>query len=115
MHLLLLQYFVYYDPCDVVTADEDMIRKYRESELSRRREQAKLRREKKNREKMFQDAIERAKNEVPVSIINPSGVVVFDTETTGLDPQTDEILQFSACDGEGNVLLNTYIRPIKHG
>ena len=42
---------------------------------------------------------------------NPSGVVVFDVETTGLNPDTDEILQISAIDGDGNTLLNTYVRP----
>lgn len=38
-------------------------------------------------------------------------VVIFDVETTGLDPQTDVIIQFSACDLDGNELFNSYIRP----
>ena len=47
---------------------------------------------------------------VPCS--NPSGIVVFDVETTGLNPEEyDEVLQFSAIDGDGNVLLNTYVHP----
>lgn len=45
---------------------------------------------------------------------NPSKIVVFDTETTGHNCNSDEILQFSAIDGEGNILLNTYIRPYLH-
>lgn len=42
---------------------------------------------------------------------NSSKVVVYDTETTGLSSKYDEILQFSACDGYGNELLSTLIRP----
>ena len=44
----------------------------------------------------------------------PTQKVVFDVETTGLDPGEDEILQFSAINGEGEVLLNTYVRPVFH-
>lgn len=37
--------------------------------------------------------------------------LIFDTETTGLNPEVDEILQFSAIDEYGNTLLNAYIKP----
>lgn len=39
--------------------------------------------------------------------------VVFDVETTGLNPEENAIIQVSACDINGNPLLNTYIRPGK--
>jgi len=42
---------------------------------------------------------------------NTSGIVVFDTETTGLSSMYDEILQLSIIDGDGNVLLNEYVKP----
>jgi len=45
---------------------------------------------------------------------NPSGVIVFDVETTGLDSNKDEILQISILDGNGNVLLSEYVKPYYH-
>lgn len=39
--------------------------------------------------------------------------VVIDVETTGLE-DTDEMLQISIIDTEGNTLFNSYIRPIFH-
>lgn len=40
--------------------------------------------------------------------------IFLDTETTGLDPDDDEILQLSIIDGNGNVLLNSKYRPERH-
>lgn len=37
--------------------------------------------------------------------------IILDTETTGLQPQYDEILQLSIIDGYGNALLNNLYRP----
>ena len=44
---------------------------------------------------------------------NPSGVIVFDVETTGLSKYRDELLQVSIIDGNGRTLLNTYVKPYK--
>lgn len=41
-------------------------------------------------------------------------IICFDVETTGLDFEDDEILQISIVDGNGNELLNSYVKPIKH-
>lgn len=38
-------------------------------------------------------------------------MIFYDMKTTGLDPDTDQIIQFSACDGKGRVLIDTYIHP----
>lgn len=38
-------------------------------------------------------------------------VIVIDTESTGVDPYSDEILQVSIIDGAGKVLFNKYIKP----
>lgn len=40
-------------------------------------------------------------------------LIVIDTETTGLKPGHDEILQLSIIDGDENVLFNEYIKPIR--
>lgn len=39
-------------------------------------------------------------------------LVVLDIETTGLNPNEDEILQVSIVSGTGEVLLDTYINPL---
>lgn len=44
---------------------------------------------------------------------NPTGVIVLDTETTGLKV-ADEIIQLSILDGNGKVLFNEYIKPCYH-
>ena len=41
-------------------------------------------------------------------------VVVFDTETTGTNPWDDEILSIGICDGRGNQLFSSYVRPVRH-
>ena len=41
-------------------------------------------------------------------------ILVFDVETTGLNPEKDEILQFSASDGSGKELMNMYFKPDNH-
>lgn len=38
-------------------------------------------------------------------------VVVIDTETTGLNPEENELLQVSIIDGAGNNLFNSYFKP----
>lgn len=38
-------------------------------------------------------------------------IACIDVETTGLDKDKDEILQVSICNGNGVILLNSYVRP----
>ena len=39
--------------------------------------------------------------------------VVLDTETTGLDPASDELLQVSVVDARGTALLSSLVRPLE--
>ena len=41
-------------------------------------------------------------------------IIAIDTETTGLDPIVDEIIQFSAVDFDGNKLADFLIKPLFH-
>lgn len=40
--------------------------------------------------------------------------IVLDTETTGLNPEEDELLQISIIDRFGNLVLDTLVRPTHH-
>lgn len=41
-------------------------------------------------------------------------IICLDTETTGIDRHSDEILQLSIIDGSGVVLFDEYIKPLHH-
>lgn len=41
-------------------------------------------------------------------------IIAIDTETTGLNPAEDEIIQFSAVDMQGHELADFLIKPIFH-
>lgn len=90
----------------MIREEELKVRRKRYAADNRRRREARG-------EKRMWKYIEAAKQVPPVPSSNPSGIVVFDLETTGLD-YGDEILQFSAIDGEGKTLLNTYVKPYAH-
>lgn len=47
-----------------------------------------------------------------LSLVKENEVIVVDTETTGLNADTDELLQVSIIDSQGNTLFNSYIKPL---
>lgn len=53
----------------------------------------------------------RKRRPTPVPIAEPSKILFYDLETTGLQAGSDEILQLAIVDGNGNELINTYIKP----
>ena len=46
-------------------------------------------------------------------IISLEEIMVFDTETTGLSKERDDILQFSAINGAGEPLMNQLFHPVR--
>lgn len=129
--------YMYYSPDEVDPATEKELQDFFQPERDRKNKLARLNRkwhkeaeEKKRQEeqkKIFDEAVEAAllpyrdliwkltektkelypKKEYPKSI-------VIDTETTGLDPFRDELLQVSIIDEEGNVLFDSYFKPLRH-
>lgn len=49
-----------------------------------------------------------------LSQLNPNDVLVLDTETTGLDPETDELLQIAIVEYDGDGRFSSFFRPYRH-
>ena len=107
----------FYAPDDVEPADPERLKKFFAKERERLNTQARERYAKnKEREKQFAARREIAQHiEELTAAYNAAPelarVFVLDTETTGLDPQKDEILQLSIIDGAGAEVYNSYFRP----
>lgn len=56
---------------------------------------------------LIQEALK--KKSVPCE--NPTRMIVLELETTGLSNYRDDVLQVSVIDGNGNVLINSYVKP----
>lgn len=46
--------------------------------------------------------------------MNPNNVLVIDTETTGLDPEADELLQIAIVEYDGDGRFLSFFRPDRH-
>lgn len=130
--------YVYYSPDEVCAATKEQLHDYFRPERERRNalardkllKQRKLEKEEAKRLlKLEQDEmirntvqpyIERiAELQRVIKVISSdkatgeagSQIIVLDTETTGLDPEKDELLQVSIIDGNGNTLFNSYFNP----
>lgn len=50
---------------------------------------------------------------VDLIVDDPGSVIVLDTETTGLDPMTDELLSIAIIDGNGTKLFDSLLHPYR--
>lgn len=123
------QMAIYYSFDETHEATQEELRQAKEPYLARRRELAKVRRAKVKKEKerllkleqeearinlareQRNKCVEEALKLPVIPCDNATRIVVFDTETTGLDAYNGDILQFTACDGEGNILMDMYFKP----
>ena len=128
------QKYTYFSPDEVSSATPEQLSEFFRPEREKRSLQAKARREQQRAERMAkaeqeqQEIIDNAikpyleriiqlqaiikklsKNNTPVNSIGKH--LVIDTETTGLDPQRNELLQVSIIDSDGNALFDSYFKP----
>ena len=130
--------YIYYSSDEVAAATAEQLSDFFRPERERRNAKAKVRRQRQKAERQAQ--IERERKAEQQEIINnavkpylarilelhkiikaisaanapsrsESKTLVIDTETTGLDPEMDELLQVSIIDSDGNALFNSYFKP----
>lgn len=85
--------------------------------FARRKKLKKIEKEKAERQAQIDAAVaaaaeKRKRRPTPVPTADPSKILVYDLETTGLQAGSDEIIQLAIVDGNGNELINTYIKPM---
>ena len=90
---------------------EKELTNYRTEEKEKRAAQAK-RRELKAEYKKRQEIGQSVSVRNIMSTLKENEIIIVDTETTGLNADTDELLQVSIIDSQGNTLFNSYIKPL---
>lgn len=102
---------VYYSPDDVAKATAEQLAEFFKPEKERKKARDKRYRLRAKAEKLRAKA-KKTKTFVEYAQAATDGYIVIDTETTGLDDEKNEILQVSIIDNHGNVLFDSYFKPI---
>lgn len=115
--------FIYYSPEEVVKATDEQLYEFFRPERERRNRKARARRERQKAERQAEIERESKLEQQRISklhkIINATNTpsrsegktIVIDTETTGLDPFEDELLQVSIISVDGETLYDSFIKP----
>lgn len=110
--------YLYLHRSEVRTASEEELDSIFADEKKKRNEAAKRRyreRREKEKRKAFWDKCREVSERREVFDIKTSPVIVIDTETTGLHPIEDELLQVSIIDAtDGSTLFDSYLKPQFH-
>lgn len=116
--------YTYYAPEEVTAATKEDLAIFFKPERDRKNERARKRRlinavdREKQRQRTKQDEIAKILEPYIKTIneqhksVGKKKIYVLDTETTGLNPDTDELLQISIIDFNGKTIFNSYIKPI---
>lgn len=105
---------------EVHKASDEEVRAYFAPERERRNAIQRNRRAEAKRQRIFEEnrkKVFRKREQAAAETVlqrTPDGkrTIVIDTETTGLDSSSDEILQLSIIDEQGSTLFNAYFKPI---
>ena len=95
---------VYYSPDDVAKATAEQLAEFFKSEKERKRARDKRYR--------YREKAKKTETYVEYQYAATDGYIVIDTETTGLDGYDDELLQVSIIDNNGNILFDSYFKPL---
>lgn len=125
--------YIYYGPDEVSKATPDQLSNFFRFEREKRNQREKEKRKHRNAELIAENKELRKENNllelslcelertairlmrnVDIAPEKSADTIIIDTETTGLSELDDELLQVSIIDDAGNVLYNSYLRPLYH-
>lgn len=103
---------LYYFKAEVRKGTEDELRDFFAPEREKRKALGKKAREKKQQGQKRRNIYKAIIEQVEPRNKKTANVIIIDTETTGLNANTDELLQVSIISDTREILYNSYLRPL---